>query len=295
MASRLSTRTVGALESLIGRRRLWRLGRFLYRHARRDGHNAPETNGEYALHRKLAEQASRRDRPFKVIDVGSNIGYWSSHLLHACESAGVGRVELWAFEPSDDIRAQLERRMQSVPENYRVSIHAKAVSDTAGQAAFDATPGISGVKHLLTEESIGDGVTPSVDVAVTTLADVFEEEKIDAVDFVKSDVEGFDLSVIRGARPLLEEGRIGVFQFEYNHRWISTRTYLRDVFELVEGLQYRVCKVVPEGIDGYESWHAELEAYFEVNYLLVREDLMESLSVRRGKFDAGNTYTTTDR
>lgn len=81
MASRFSARTVGAIESLVGRRRLWRLGRLFYRHARRDAHNVPENNGEYALHRKLAEWDSRRDRPFKVIDVGSNIGYWSSHLL----------------------------------------------------------------------------------------------------------------------------------------------------------------------------------------------------------------------
>jgi FkbM family methyltransferase len=201
-------------------------------------------------------------------------------------------VDLWAFEPSEEIRAQLERRMESVPKGYRVSIHAKAVSDEPGHAALDATPGISGVKHLLTQESIDDGATPSVDVAVTTLVDVFEEEKIDAVDFVKSDVEGFDLSMIRGARPLLVEGRIGVFQFEYNHRWISTRTYLRDVFELAEGLPYRICEVVPEGIDGYESWHTELETYFEVNYLLVREDLMEDLNVRVGEFDESKPYTT---
>ncbi len=54
-------------------------------------------------------------------------------------------MDLWAFEPSEEIRAQLERRMESVPKGYRVSIHAKAVSDEPGHAAFDATPGISGV------------------------------------------------------------------------------------------------------------------------------------------------------
>ena len=64
----------------------------------------------------------------------------------------------------------------------------------------------------------------------------------------------------------------------------------RDVFDLVEGLPYRVCKVVPEGIDAYESWHPELETFFEANYLLVRDDLVELLDVRRGKFSANNTY-----
>jgi FkbM family methyltransferase len=290
MSSSFSTRVVGAIEGLIGRHGLWRLGRLIYRHARRDGDNSPEINGEYALHQKLSEWASRQDRPFKVVDVGSNIGYWSSHLLESCKRAGVKDVELWAFEPSDEIRCQLEKRMQSAPSDYRVHIHAKAVSDEPGRAAFDATPGISGVKHLLTQESIADGETPSVDVAVTTLVDFFKDENIDVVDFVKSDVEGFDLSVIRGALPLLSERRIGVFQFEYNHCWISTRSYLRDVFELAEGIPYRVCKVVPEGIDGYESWHVELETYFEVNYLLVRDDLLEDLDVRMGTFSESNTY-----
>jgi FkbM family methyltransferase len=287
-----STRAVSALERLVGQRRLWRLGRPIYRHARRDGGNVPESNGEYGLHRKLAQWASRRGRSLKIIDVGSNIGYWSSHLLDVCKDAELTEVELWAFEPSDEIRAQLETRMQSVPSGYRIHIRSKAVSDEPGQAAFDATPGITGVKHLLTDESIAEGETPSVEVSVTTLVEVFEDEKIDVIDFVKSDVEGFDLSVIRGALPLLAERRIGVFQFEYNHCWISTRSYLKDVFELVDGLPYRVCKVVSGGIDGYEGWHVELETYFEVNYLLVRDDLVEDLDVRMGKFDESNTYAT---
>lgn len=290
MSLSFSTRAVGVIESLVGRRMLWRLGRLVYLHARRDGENDPESSGEYALHRKLARWASGRNQPFKVIDVGSNIGYWSSHLLDTCQSAGVQSVELWAFEPSDEIRIQLALRMQSAPPNYRVSIRSEAVSDAIGQAEFDATPGITGVKHLLTDESIADGQTPSVVVNVTTLAEVFEEEGIDAVDFVKSDVEGFDLSALRGAASLLAEGRIGLFQFEYNHRWISTRSFLKDVFDFAESLPYQVCKVVSGGIDAYESWHPELETFFEANYVLVRDDLIDVLDVRKGKFTSNNTY-----
>ena len=288
----LSTRVMDIMETLIGRRELWRLGRLIYRHARRDGHNDPEINGEYALHRKVSAWASRRNEPFNVIDVGANIGYWSSHLLDECQRAGVEDVHVWAFEPSDEIRAELTSRLQSLPERYKVSIRSEAVSDEIGQAAFDATPGITGIKHLLTNASLQDGDTPSVDVAVTTLAHVFEAEKIESADFVKSDVEGFDLSALRGAAPLLAEGRIGLFQFEYNHCWVSTRSFLKDVFDLVEGLPYLVCKVVPSGIDAYDSWHIELETYFETNYVLVRDDLLEVFDVRRGQFGADNTYAT---
>lgn len=51
--------------------------------------------------------------------------------------------------------------------------------------------------------------------------------------------------------------------------------------------------MVPDGIDAYESWHPELETFFETNYLLVREDLLDVFQVRRGSFDASNTYAST--
>lgn len=290
MPMSLSTRALGIMETLLGRRALWRFGRLIYQYARRDGPNNPEINGEFALHRKVSEWASRRGEPFIVIDVGANVGYWSSHLLDACERAGVQEVRLWAFEPSDEIRTKLASRLQSLSSDYEISISAEAVADKVGQAAFDARPGISGVKHLLTDAALAHGDTPSVDVAVTTLADVLQAEHIETADFVKSDVEGFDLSVLRGAAPLLAAGRIGIFQFEYNHCWVSTRSFLRDVFELVEKFPYSVCKVVPGGVDAYESWHIELETFFESNYLLVRDDLLEVFDVRKGRFGADNTY-----
>ncbi len=281
---------LGLVESLLGRRSLWRLGRLIYRYARRDGHNDPKINGEYALHRKVSQWASRRSDPFNVIDIGANVGYWSSHLLDACQRAGVQDVHLWAFEPSNAIRSKLAIRLQSAPTDYKVSINAEAVSDKVGRAAFDATPGITGVKHLLTDAAIADGNTPSIEVEVTTLEEIFEAERIEIADFVKTDVEGFDLSALRGAAPLLAEGRIGLFQVEYNHCWISTRSFLRDVFELVEDFPYHVCKVVPGGIDAYEAWHIELETFFETNYLLVRDDLLVVFEVRKGQFGADNTY-----
>ena len=83
MSSGISTRAMSLIEGLVGRRTLWRLGRVIYRYARRDGHNDPEINGEYALHRSLALWASRRGEPLNIIDVGANIGYWSSNLIDA--------------------------------------------------------------------------------------------------------------------------------------------------------------------------------------------------------------------
>jgi FkbM family methyltransferase len=278
------------LETLVGRRLLWRLGRFLYLYARRDSRNDPVLNGEYALHDKLARFAAARSAPLRAIDIGANIGYWSLHLIEACRRAGVSDLQLWAFEPSDEIRAVLTERLRTVPSGYRVTIRREAVSSASGSAAFDGSSGLSGVKSLLTEKLRAQPELPRVTVPITTLEAILSEEKIEEVDFVKSDVEGFDLSVIQGARLLLRDGRIGLFQFEYNHRWIGTRSFLRDAFDLVDTLRYRVCKIVPDGIESYADWHPELETFFEANFLLVRDDLLKPFRVREGRFDASNVY-----
>lgn len=287
--------TARILEGVLGRRMLWRTGRLLYHYARRDGYNNPATNGEYLLHTRLARLAAEENRPLNIVDVGANIGYWSRHLLKACQEAGVRDVQLWAFEPSPEIRERLVEGLKSVPSTYRVKVRPDAVADVAGRSSFDGSTAISGTKRLIGADERAENIPQRIEVPVTTLPAVFSEERIAEADLVKTDVEGFDLKVMQGARPLLDEGRIGLMQFEYNHRWIETRSFLRDVFDLVRGLRYRICKVTRDGIEAHDAWHPELESFIEVNYVLVRNDLAERIGVSEGKFDAQNTYAANGR
>ena len=79
------------------------------------------------------------------------------------------------------------------------------------------------------------------------------------------------MRVLEGAKGLLERGAIDFLQFEYNHRWILFRNYLKDVFDLVEPLGYRVAKVTPHGLEVYPKWHFELEVFWEGNYLIAKD------------------------
>ena len=70
-------------------------------------------------------------------------------------------------------------------------------------------------------------------VVTTTLDSYAEQSGVARFALVKIDAEGHDLAVLRGAHTLLAEHRIAVAQFEYNHRWILGRFYLRDAFEFL--------------------------------------------------------------
>jgi hypothetical protein len=66
---------------------------------------------------------------------------------------------------------------------------------------------------------------------------------------------------------LLAEHRISVVQFEYNHRWISAHFFLRDAFEFLLPLGYRIGKLTPRGIEFYPAWDPDLETFVEGNYI----------------------------
>jgi len=263
-------------ERLLGRRRLWRLGRLIYAYSRRDLPEALAVDAEQCVVRRLAARHAT-DRKWTVFDVGAFRGRWSLALLKHRPGSRV-----FAFEPTDASRKILRNTLVD-----RVEIVPKAVSDHIGEAAF--------VVHGQAGEVNMDGVNRlSVDgvgetVPVTTLDAFSAERDLDHLDVVKIDAEGHDLAVLRGAQALLRAGRIAYVQFEYNHHWLQTRSQLRDVFALVEGTRYAVGKIVPEGVELYDSWHPEMERFFQADYALVRDDIAPLIAVR-GRYDATNTY-----
>lgn len=101
------------------------------------------------------------------------------------------------------------------------------------------------------------------------------------------------MEVIRGALPLLHKERISVLQFEYNHRWAFSRNFLRDVFVAVESLPYKVAKLQANHVLILETWHPELDKFFEGNYVLIHNDALTWFPEKFAKFDQFNTLSAT--
>jgi hypothetical protein len=127
-------------------------------------------------------------------------------------------------------------------------------------------------------------------VNVTTIDDYCASKKIATIQLLKCDTEGHDMEVLRGAETLFCQGRIMVCQFEYNHRWVYSRHFLKDVFDFCQDLPYLVGKVTPGAIEVYKEWHPELEKFWEGNYVLVHETALRWFSVRQGSFGARGTF-----
>lgn len=259
-----------------GRRPVVRAARFVLGRARLDVPNDLHSNGESSLQRWVLDM-SPPGRDLHVIDVGANVGRWSVAMLSAAQEAGrSGDLDLHAFEPS----AYTFERLETTLHGHQASLQQMALSDTAGSSLLHVSAPGAGTNSLHTLPGVSPS-GPAEEVTTMTLGSYAERAGLEQLALVKIDTEGHDLAVLRGARELFASQRISVAQFEYNHRWIYARCYLRDAFELVEPLGYRVGKLTPAGVEFYPSWDPELETFIEGNYVACRQVVVRQLPAVR--------------
>lgn len=264
---------------------VYRLGRFLYMQARGDIANDMATNGELMVQRCVID-AVLRSAAEKLVcfDVGANVGDWSSALLANCQSRQYQPLELYVFEPVPSTASVLRKRLG---DKEYIHYELVALSSTEGTDVMYVSGATAGTNSL--HQGGEDFSARSVSINKITASQFCSLNKINAIHLLKSDTEGHDMEMVIGALPLLKEGRIAVLQLEYNHRWIFSRHYLKDVFDTIEGLPYHVGKICPDHIEVYDKWYPEHERFFESNYVLLREDTMAWFDVRDCKFDLHNT------
>lgn len=273
------------------RRIVWRTGRRLYCSARgeeRVGNIA--VNGESEVQRRVLAAVPATTR-LRVLDIGANQGEWTLSLLRQISDArrAADSVQIDLFEPIPATQERLRAAIAAAGASDLTHVHGLALSDEPGEAemaVMSATGGTNTI-HFDASTPPPGGV---VRVRKSTLAGFCREHGIAHIQLAKCDTEGHDSKVLKGALPLLQSGMIDVMQFEYNYRWIYSRSYLKDIFGLVRELPYRLARVQPGDIEVFDSWHPELERFFQSNYVLVHERALEWFARSEGRFDASNTF-----
>ncbi|WP_214409856.1 FkbM family methyltransferase [Sphaerisporangium fuscum] len=130
-----------------------------------------------------------------VVDVGAAIGQFTIFCARTAE------VRAHAFEPSGGNVAALTRNAELNGVADRVSVHAMALSDHAGEAVF-ATADVTYVSGL-SGPVAGQG---GERVRVETLPGVCRELGLGHIDVLKVNVAGHEPAVLAGAEPYLAGG-----------------------------------------------------------------------------------------
>jgi FkbM family methyltransferase len=273
----------------VGRKTIVRSARFIYRRACLDVPNDMKTNGELDLQRNILV-SSPPGHAIRVFDVGANVGQWSAAFLTEAQRLGrLQDLDLHAFEPSSYTFARLSESLRGFP----TSLVRAALCERPGYATLHvATPG-AGRNSLHAPLAASAGI--ATEQVHTTTVDLYAAGLgIDQIALVKIDTEGHDLAVLRGAYEMLAEQRIAVTQFEYNSRWVEARSFLRDAFEFLLPMGYRVGKLTPRGVEFYTQWAADLETFVEGNYVACTPEASRKLPTIAWRKSVGSApgYTT---
>ncbi len=117
------------------------------------------------------------------VDIGANCGFYALRLARA--ATGKGRVI--AIEPHPEMRRRLAYNAQ-LNSAYPIRILGCAVGDRPGNGKL-----LEGDRNLGETRVSDEG---SIDVEIRTLLDIAAAEKLDRIDAVKVDVEGFEDRVL---------------------------------------------------------------------------------------------------
>jgi FkbM family methyltransferase len=217
---------------------------------------ASPTPAEFNLLRRVV-------RPGGIVaDVGANYGAFSVTMARLAPDARV-----LAFEPAPTtlriLRSNVERNRLA-----NVEVAQAAVTDTPGRLQFTDDTSCPARNRLVTDAA-GVGASPVVWVDAVCLDQACAERGIDRLEFVKTDTEGAETRVIRGAAKLLRDRRIGSLLVEVCPPALAEMgSNPREFLETVEGTGYGVFRLTPDGTAGAPMTAADLEQVAYENVLV---------------------------
>ena len=101
---------------------------------------------------------------------------------------------------------------------------------------------------------------------------------ISKIDFLKIDVEGNELSVLKGAKSLLSQGAIDFIQIEFGHGARAARIYLHDIVNFIKEYEYTIFVIKPTGLMPLDFSPFTENRYSYINFLLAKNSVLSKLN-----------------
>jgi FkbM family methyltransferase len=215
--------------------------------------------------------------PSIFIDIGAEKGTYTKEVLKYFPD-----IEVFMFEPSTFHKKLYEKslkNMSNVNINYlalsNVNGKQKLYYDKAGSALASLTKRRLDHLNINFENSEEIQTIRFDDFWKTT--DIYKNNPNTIIDYVKIDVEGHELDVLKGFGNLLD--KIGIIQFEFGGSNIDTRTYFQDFWYLFKDKKYdfTIYRISPNGLIPITKYLESDEYFSTTNYIVVNNKINKKI------------------
>ena len=218
------------------------------------------TNGELRFLKRNIEKFD------VVFDVGARIGEWTKMALLLKSG-----LNIHCFEPSNlTYRKLISNKFSDnvICNNFGLSSFKKeaklyVIEDESGCNSLYRRQGLEDVNDLNVQKK-------EEIVQLDTLDNYCLKKEIKNIDFVKIDVEGHELEVLKGMSNMLAEKKIKIIQLEYGGTFIDANILLKDIFIFLKKYDYKLYQIYPKKVKLIERYLQILDNFRYKNFLVIK-------------------------
>ena len=197
---------------------------------------------------------------FILFDIGANIGNYSLLVADLFPSSTI-----YSFEPS---KATFDMLEDNTKLNPRINCVQTAFGNDTKLADLYSDQTGSGLASLYNRDlgSFGIKFSKSEVVKVQRLDDWVNSNNVNP-DYIKIDVEGSELSVLKGGINTLLNVR--AVQFEFGGTAIDAKTYFKSYWDFFVQINFSLYRYTPLGLLKIKNYSEKEELFEFMNYVAV--------------------------
>jgi FkbM family methyltransferase len=207
-----------------------------------------------------------------LFDVGANVGNYTLALNEQLPGA-----KIYSFEPVAKTFEQLELNVGGKSNTFNIgfgSVPGKAfLYNTVDTGASELS---TTHKEILSDIFKSTEEIAAIEFETDTIDNFCLKNKIEKIDFLKIDVEGNELSVLKGAEKMLANGGIKLIQFEINAHNIYARVFLRDFYLLLKDFEF--FRLTADGMISLGDYKPINEIFTAQNMLAIHHTIVDQIN-----------------